>query len=102
MAQVAVLVNGKRYLLACSDGEEAHLTQLAEIVDNRIKDLRGKIGAMDDSRMLLMAALILADELGTINSGGNSANMAVVSESVAALNQAASDIETIADTVANA
>ncbi len=63
MAQVNVTINGRQFRMACGDGEEAHLMQLAEDLDQRISRLRLRFGEIGDTRLTVMAALTLADEL---------------------------------------
>lgn len=63
MAHVSVSVNGRSYTLACDDGEEEHLKQLASYLDHHINDLSGTIGPVGETRLILMAALMVADEL---------------------------------------
>lgn len=64
MAQVSVIINGKSYRIACDDGEEPHLHTLAELVDKRVTQLVSSIGQIDHTRLLVMASLVIADELG--------------------------------------
>ncbi|RMF09131.1 MAG: cell division protein ZapA [Alphaproteobacteria bacterium] len=63
MGQVTVEVNAQRYKLACRDGEEERLITLARFVDDRINELAGSLGNVGDARLLLMASLVIADEL---------------------------------------
>lgn len=63
MGQVAVTLNGRSYRLSCEPGEEARLTLLAAEVKARLDTLIGQFGNAGDDRLLLMAALTLADEL---------------------------------------
>ena len=63
MAQVAVNVNGHNYMVACDDGEEPHLRELARYVDKHLSDLANSLGQVGDARLILMAALLIADEL---------------------------------------
>jgi len=63
MAQVCVTVNGLPYTLACDDGEERHLQDLVRKVDARIADLRREVKSAGENQLLLMAGLLLADEL---------------------------------------
>jgi cell division protein ZapA len=62
MPLVNVMVNGRAYTIACDDGEEEHLRELAEHVDTKVKELLGSVGQVGDQRLMLMAALLLADE----------------------------------------
>ena len=63
MPQVSVTINGRQFRMACEDGEEEHLMQLAADLDTRITRLRGRFGEIGDTRLTVMAALTLADEL---------------------------------------
>jgi len=63
MAHVSVTINGRQYRMACDDGQEHHLARLAHDLDQRIANLRGTFGKIDDMRLTVMAALILIDEL---------------------------------------
>jgi cell division protein ZapA len=63
MAQVSVGINGRQYRMACEDGQEQHLTRLAKNLDDRIVELRGKFGQIGDARLIVMAALTVADDL---------------------------------------
>lgn len=63
MGQVAISLNGKSYRLECDDGEENHLTALAEQIGRQIEILKERVGQVGDDRLLLMAGLVLADEL---------------------------------------
>jgi cell division protein ZapA len=62
MPLVNVMVNSKAYTIACDEGEEEHLRQLAAIVDGKVRELLGSVGNVGDLRLLLMAALLIADE----------------------------------------
>jgi cell division protein ZapA len=63
MNHVNVNINGKQYRMACEDGQEARLLQLAESFESRIQSLRGKFGEIGDARLTVMAALTVCDEL---------------------------------------
>jgi len=63
MAQVNVTINGRQFRMACEDGQEGHLMKLAKELDDRIVELRGKFGEVGDTRLTIMAALTVADEL---------------------------------------
>jgi len=62
MGQVTVTVNERTYTVGCSDGEEEHVGHLAEFVDKKVREA-GASGPAAESRLLLMAALMIADEL---------------------------------------
>jgi cell division protein ZapA len=62
MALVNVMVNGRAYTIACDDGEEEHLRGLAGHVDAKAREVLESIGQVGDTRLMLMAALLIADE----------------------------------------
>ena len=63
MSQVSVTINGRQFRMACEDGQEGHVTDLARELDARIEHLRVKFGEIGDTRLTVMAALTVADEL---------------------------------------
>lgn len=63
MAQVTATIAGRQFRLACADGQEEHLQLLARELDERIEELRKKFGEIGDTRLTVMAALMVADEL---------------------------------------
>jgi len=63
MAQVSVTIDNRKYRLACNEGEEARLEQLAAMIDGKIVELRKAFGEIGDQRLVVMAALTLADSL---------------------------------------
>ena len=63
MGQVAITVNGRSYRFDCGDGEEPRLTELADYVKSRMEALSREHGNVGEERLLLMAALTIADEL---------------------------------------
>jgi cell division protein ZapA len=66
MAQVTVEVNGRPYVVGCEDGQEPRLTRLAANVDARIREVARDIGALGETRLMLMGALVMADELAEL------------------------------------
>jgi cell division protein ZapA len=63
MAHVTVTINDRQYRMACEDGQEGHLARLATDLNRRVEQLRGNFGEIGDSRLLVMAALTVSDEL---------------------------------------
>jgi cell division protein ZapA len=62
VAEVALTIAGRIYRMACGEGEEAHLEELALDLDGRIALLRQSFGEIGDQRLTVMAAITLADE----------------------------------------
>ncbi|HVZ51346.1 MAG TPA: cell division protein ZapA [Pseudolabrys sp.] len=67
MAQVTASIAGRQFRLACEDGQEEHLQALAHDIDQRVIDLRAKFGEIGDTRLTVMAALMVADDLAEAN-----------------------------------
>ncbi len=63
MTHVNVTINGRQYRMACEEGQEARLLRLAENLETRVVNLRGKFGEIGDARLTVMAAITIADEL---------------------------------------
>jgi cell division protein ZapA len=66
MPQVSVTINGRQFRMACENGEEARLANLAAELDARIATLRTRFGEIGDTRLTVMAALAVADELSEV------------------------------------
>jgi cell division protein ZapA len=63
MAEVSVTINGRVYRMACDPGQEDHLARLGRELDQRISQLRESFGEIGDTRLAVMAAIMVADEL---------------------------------------
>lgn len=63
MPQITVRVNDRPYTMVCDDGEEPHLQELAEFLDGEVANLKENFGQVGDSRLLMMAGLVVADKL---------------------------------------
>lgn len=63
MAQVNVEIAGRSYPLACRDGDEPHLKALTADLARKADSLLASLGPMSEARLMLMTALMVADEL---------------------------------------
>lgn len=63
MSHINVTINGRQYRMACEEGQEMRLLKLAESLEARVEQLRGKFGEIGDQRLTVMAALTACDEL---------------------------------------
>lgn len=63
MPLVNVMVNNRAYTIACDEGEEEHLKALGADVDGKVRELLSAVGNVGEQRLILMAALLLADEV---------------------------------------
>ena len=71
MAQVDISINGKSYRIACEDGQEKRLRELAQMVDAHVADMVEQVGQVGDTRLLVMASLLVADELMDLRDAAN-------------------------------
>jgi len=67
MAQVTLRINGYAYTVGCQDGEEQHLQAMAGEVERRIESVKAAAGQSGEARMLVMASLLMADDLYETN-----------------------------------
>jgi cell division protein ZapA len=96
MAEVTLTVGGFSYKVACRDGEEEHLLKLGALVDAKAKDARSAVGNAGETRQLLLAALLFADEASeTVET--KSAVAPDNDTSIETLERLADKIEAIAD-----
>ena len=109
MSQVDVQINGKSYNVSCDDGQEDHLLELAGYVDQRVQELIKSVGQVGDTRILVMACLLIADELAEIysneknaHSGEDNHERVFEQRLVKLTNELANRIERIADTLGSA
>ena len=63
MSKVTISLNGRAFTIGCEDGQQAYLRELAGHLDGHVRDLAEKVGQIGDVRLLLMAALIVTDEM---------------------------------------
>ncbi len=63
MAQVTVTIDSKTYRMACEEGQEKHLTELAGRFDRYVGHLKGEFGEIGDLRITVMAGIMVMDEL---------------------------------------
>ncbi len=95
MGQVAVVIDGKSYRMACDDGQEDHLTSLAVYFDSRVQDMRKSFGEIGDMRLAVMAAITLADEISEMKrkAGGMETALQSARDSMAGFDAAAAERE---------
>jgi len=103
MARVEIQVNDRSYQLNCADGQEQRLRDLAAYVDGRLQQVTGGSRSGTDAHMLLLTALVLADELQDLMAGRGvpvpppaSSPSADEAEAAAMVDQLAQRIEEVA------
>jgi cell division protein ZapA len=63
LARVSLTINGRSYDVACEDGQESHLRKLGAHIDQTVAKLVESVGQVGESRLLVMAGLMIADDL---------------------------------------
>ena len=66
MAQVTIEVNGRPYVVGCEDGQESRLAMLAANVDAQVRQVARDVGALGETRLILMGALVMADDIAEL------------------------------------
>jgi cell division protein ZapA len=95
MADVRLSIAGREYIVTCKDGEEPRLQALGALVDEKAREAGGPSGGLNESRLLLFSALLLADKLH--DGGGHASSATRSAPTDAALDQAAETLERLAD-----
>ena len=63
MPEVNVEINGRKYRMACEEGQQKHLIALAERFNAQVEGLKGSVGEIGDNRLTVMAGIAVVDEL---------------------------------------
>jgi len=61
MSNINLQIGGRSFKVACAPGEEEHITGLGQMIDSKIATMN--MAGQSETRMLLFAALLLADEV---------------------------------------
>ncbi|MEO1224925.1 MAG: cell division protein ZapA [Pseudomonadota bacterium] len=97
MARVEIVLNGREYPIACEDGQEDRVREVAGFLEERLTELRQQAPNATDSQLLVMVSLMVADELFDANQKtGNGAAIANGGEASDALARLAGRIEELA------
>ena len=88
MAQLNIAINGKIYAVGCEDGQEQHLRNLAATIDKQVRLVAQDVGPLGETRLMLMGALLVADDLTAV-----SARLAAAEAELARLRDAYEQVE---------
>jgi cell division protein ZapA len=100
MGQISLTVNGRPFALVCEDGQEARIRRLGQYVDAKVAEFVRSVGQVGEARLLLLAALVIADELADANEALRlERSEARDAEAAAAVDAAANGIHGIAQRV---
>jgi cell division protein ZapA len=102
MAQVSLTVNGRSFAVTCEDGQEARIRRLGQYVDAKIAEFVRGVGQVGEARLLLLAALVIADELADVEEAlrvAQNGSQAVDAKAASAAEAMASGIDAIAQRV---
>ena len=106
MGQVVVKVNGRDFPLTCADGQESRIRRLAQYVDAKVGEFTKTVGQVGEARLILLAALVIADELSDANEalrqernrqGPSGSDPPDVSGAASGIRSMAERIESVAD-----
>ena len=61
--KVAIMLHGREYFVTCDAGEEQRLQEIVKLVDGKMTDISDRSGSVTESRLFMLACLLLADEL---------------------------------------
>jgi cell division protein ZapA len=70
MSEISITINGRNYGIACDDGQERRVLDLARYVDTRLKEIARAGGATNESHLLVLTTIILADEIADLRAQG--------------------------------
>ena len=62
MANVNIKFNGKEFLLSCDDGQEEHLEELSNVLNNKFNELKTNLGNIGENKLLLITSIKVIDE----------------------------------------
>ncbi|MFC3713932.1 cell division protein ZapA [Sphingoaurantiacus capsulatus] len=96
MGQINVTIGGRSYGLACRDGEEMRLTRLACHLADKAGELEVSLGQMSEPRLLLMAGILVTDELFDLRETPGGAQAAADARVSDAINKVAERLEKLA------
>ena len=99
VSQVEITINGRQYRVACEDGQESHLTNLANYFDGKMASLVDEVGQIGDASLMVMAGLLIADELSDANQELADIQRAAENDYAGKINALAAQIESLADTL---
>lgn len=106
MAEINININGRQFGIACDDGQEQRVQDLAAYVDARLKEISSAGGATNESHLLVLTSLVMADEMFDMKAASANGNQVPLgglhithedeSSIVSAIDQMANRIDAIA------
>jgi cell division protein ZapA len=103
MGQVNLTINGRPFAVTCDDGQEGRIRRLGQYVEAKVAEFAGSVGQVGEARLLLLAALVIADELADASealrlerSGVHAAEAAAADTAAGGINGIAQRVEAIA------
>lgn len=99
MSQVEITINGRQYRVACEDGQETHLTNLAAYFDGKMTSLIDEVGQIGDTSLMVMAGLLVADELSDVNQELIDVRNGAEADYASKVSDLAAQIESLADSL---
>lgn len=62
MANVSIEINNREFLIACSDGDEEKVRMMGKKFSERVMNIKGKVGDLDQQRLFLLAGILAEEE----------------------------------------
>ena len=92
MAEVTLNIHGRNYGVACDDGQERRLVELGRYIDRKMKEISGAGAASNESHLMVLTALMLADEVFDLKEqgpgdSGSHAHEAAITEAIGQLSE---------------
>jgi cell division protein ZapA len=94
MPQITLTINNTPYQFACQEGEQDRLMELARTIDARVAQLASALGQVGEAKLILMASIILLDEIN--ESGGAGLSQGDLLAHLGDMDSLASEMEHIA------
>lgn len=82
MAEVDIRINGKQFSIACDDGQEQRVIDLANFVDSRVKEMAAAGAGSNESHLLVLTSIVMADELFNARDMANSGGQKIAPNSI--------------------
>ena len=96
-AIVEIKINNQSYKISCENGEQEHIQNLSQIINKEVEGLVASLGQIGDTRLLLMASLIIADRVYSKQNYNNKIDNNEYESFLEIIKKATKRIESVAD-----
>lgn len=99
MAEITITINGRNYGIACDDGQEKRVQELARYVDGRLREIARAGAASNESHLLVLTSIILADEIADLRTAGATMQQQVMAQQPSGARMTEDEEETIVSAI---